>query len=184
MPPKDQLDVLIAFAGDLLQFLAVIIAVVALMLSTAVYRRTITVQHYGELDRMYMDLLRLAMEFPHLREMRARRTIEEQHQYDAYAYIVLNFVESVIDRCSNPQWRIAPSMFAAFRRKSIDRELSETWVSAINLELRLFRPWWEEVKDKDVFKPAFVAQVNQIYKDHGDARHLLGIASKKRLSAN
>jgi len=180
MTLKDLLDVLIGIGGDLLQFLGVIIAVVALMLSTAVYRRTITVQHYGELDRMYMDLLRLAMEFPHLREMRARRSVEEQQQYDAYAYIVFNFVESVIDRCSNPQWRIAPSVFAGLRRNAIDRELSETWVGAINLELGLFRPWWDEVKDKGVFKPRFVADVNRIYNDHGDARHMLGIAPKER----
>lgn len=55
--------------------------------------------HYAELDRLYFDLLKLALEHPHLRNPASiGNDALRQQQYDTYAYMVWNFIETVIDR--------------------------------------------------------------------------------------
>lgn len=55
--------------------------------------------HYAELDRLYFDLLKVALEHPHLRNPASiGNDALRRQQYDTYAYMVWNFIETVIDR--------------------------------------------------------------------------------------
>lgn len=125
---------------------------------------------YSELDRIYFDLLRLAIEHPHLRTPQrigkrddlALKTdydpypddpvsTEEQKatkarkvsQYDAYAFMVWNFVETIHDRCQEyPQ-------------------LLGTWATIVAAENRVHRGWFlkqmrveEERRNQPDYEPS------------------------------
>ncbi len=62
------------------------------------FRESNQLTHYAELDRLYFDLLRLAVQHPHLRNPDSIDDPVQKRQYDAYAYMVWNFIETVIDR--------------------------------------------------------------------------------------
>lgn len=106
---------------------------------------------YSELDRIYFDLLKMAIEHPHLRrvepipkgkdrvlnakydpypndpsdteEERAAKG-EKGAQYDAYAFMVWNFVETLHDRCQDYG------------------ELLGTWATIVAAENDLHRGWF------------------------------------------
>src|SRR5215475_12603094 len=63
------------------------------------FRTTLRDSYYAELDRVYFDLLKLALERPYLIEFPKSPDPEKAREYDAYAYMVWNFVETVFDRC-------------------------------------------------------------------------------------
>jgi hypothetical protein len=94
---------------------------------------------YSELDRMYSELLELAVQKLHLRrEAKADRTSSEQKEYHIYAYMIWNFVETVHDRIYKYdstkkilKTRNAPnktsffkSLFASRREKYISKPLN------------------------------------------------------------
>lgn len=62
------------------------------------FRESNQLIHYAELDRLYFDLLQLAVQHPHLRNPDGIDDQAKRQQYDAYAYMVWNFIETVIDR--------------------------------------------------------------------------------------
>ena len=117
------------------QLIAAIIAAGALIWSARTYREGISLSHYAELDRMYADLLSLAVERPNLRDV----TKELDQRGFAYAYMVWNFIEAVHDRVFEP---------------NSDQNLRDTWRAAIRVEYELFGPWFE--KNSGMFKPQFV----------------------------
>lgn len=83
--------------------------------------------NYSQLDTMYQQILSLAVERPHLRVhagSRARSDPAEKSEYDSYAFIVWNFVETVRDRCED------------------DQALRETWGPVIAVEHALHRDWF------------------------------------------
>jgi hypothetical protein len=141
-----QLDRTVQF-GDLLTILTVIFALIGGLISLNRFRRTVkqstaTLQsaHYSELDRFYAEIMRTAIEHPHLREPRYV-VPDEQYllddyvayddpdsakriQYDTYAYTVWNFLEAIHDRCAD------------------DKDLRDTWVPVIDAENDLHRGWF------------------------------------------
>ncbi len=118
--------------------------------SAAEARKIQAAAFYSELDRFYADILRIAIEYPFLRQPRAvapdsrmmladydpypddpHTTIEDikakQHkcaQYDAYAFMVWNFLETIHDRCHEH-----PNLY-------------ETWATIVSSENRLHRGWF------------------------------------------
>lgn len=105
---------------------------------------------YSELDRFYADILRIAIEYPDLRQPRPvapnTRTMLADYdpfpddpqttdadskakqrkcaQYDAYAFMVWNFLETIHDRCDEHP------------------ELHDTWATIVSAENRLHRGWF------------------------------------------
>jgi hypothetical protein len=106
---------------------------------------------YSELDRIYLDLLKLALELPHLRtpqpianrdeialqfdydpypgdpiDTQEQRSAKARKisQYDAYAFMVWNFIETIHDRCQDYP------------------ELLGTWATVVAAENRLHRGWF------------------------------------------
>jgi hypothetical protein len=154
-----------AFAA-LAQGSASILGLVALIYSVHAFRKSLKTLHYSELDRMYFDLLRLAVEKPHLRDPHADRTPRQQQEYDSYAFMVWNFLETIHDRCES------------------DRNLRGTWYPAMDAEDRLHREWFDRPENRHKFKEAFYAFVRgERFREHHartaregvqGARHPLG----------
>ena len=99
--------------------------------------------HYSELDHFYADILKIGIEKPHLRSPKPIASDEEAmfgdyrpyapekdddgtmaEQYDAYAFLVWNFLETIHDRCHE------------------DESLRGTWKPVIAAENRIHRGWF------------------------------------------
>src|SRR6266700_2783349 len=63
------------------------------------FTRTLRDSYYAELDRVYFELLKIALEQPYLADFAAMPDPSRQREYDAYAFMVWNFLETVFDRC-------------------------------------------------------------------------------------
>ena len=97
--------------------------VLTLFYSIWSFRTTLRDSYYAELDRVYFDLLKIGLEHPDLLDFPASPDPSKAREYDAYAFMVWNFLETVYDRCQG--WS--------------KRRLRETWypVIASNLDLDL-----------------------------------------------
>src|SRR5215211_88729 len=68
-----------ALFGGAVVTLALVLGVVtmaaaALLVTLRTFSKSLTISHYAELDRMYGELLKLAIDKPHLRDPDAKRT--------------------------------------------------------------------------------------------------------------
>lgn len=132
--------------------LAAAIAGGALVWSLRTYRESKSLSHYGELDRMYADLLKLAVEEPHLRQgPDTERDPNEEKQWPIYAYMVWNFLETVHDRVYYKHDRVY--------YESADIRLQETWGKVIRLEHEIFGLWFKD--NAEVFKGTFVEFIEE-----------------------
>lgn len=119
------------------QAVSTILAILALIYSIRTFNKSVMLSHYGALDQMYADLLKLAIEKPYLRAPSAARTPEEQQQYEIYAHLAWCFVETVHDH------------------SLLNSDLMRTWRSAIEIEERLHRDWLERPANRYMFKDEF-----------------------------
>jgi hypothetical protein len=93
---------------------------------------------YAQLDGVYMEIQSLIIQTPHLGDARATRTTEQMIQYDAFAFIVWNFVESIYD----------------YSRQ--DASVLETWKCIFIYESKLHRDWFDRPDSRTRFKTSFV----------------------------
>lgn len=100
--------------------------------------------HYGELDTIYFELLKIAIDRPYLRDPGDTRRKENKIEYDTYAYMTWNFIEAVHDRLGDQPMKDNSS--------STRHDLWETWGKAIDLEKSLHTEWWAEKRNRDKFK--------------------------------
>ena len=126
----------IAF-GTIAQGFASIMAIVALIYSMTTFRKSLQTSNYTELDSMYFDLLKVALEKPHLNNPMAARSDDQKIEYDIYAFMVWNFLEAIYDRCGN------------------NEHLCRTWYPVIDAENRKHREWFDYPDNKYKFKGAF-----------------------------
>ena len=126
-----------AALGAIAQGIASILAIAALLYSMTTFRRSLKTSHYTELDRMYFDLLKLAVEKSHLGNPKSSRTDEQKAEYEVYAYMVWNFLETIYDRCAR------------------DEHLCVTWYPVVDAENRLHREWFDRADNKHKFKQEF-----------------------------
>ncbi|MFZ5491551.1 MAG: hypothetical protein ACOY6E_03485 [Pseudomonadota bacterium] len=103
-------------------------AVLALLHAARSVRQSVANLHYTELDSIYLDLLKLAIDRPYLRQPDAiyRNPLAKTHQereYDVYARMIWTFLETVADRCDK------------------DKSLSDTWYPVIQDEGVVHRDW-------------------------------------------
>ncbi len=122
--------------GAITQGMASILAIAALILSIRTFRKSVRISHYGELDRMYFDLLSHRLGRRYLLQTELERKPEEETDYDVYAYMVWNFLEAVDDRCD-------------------DEDLRKTWYPVINTENALHRKWFDRPENAAKFKKKF-----------------------------
>ncbi|MBX3481362.1 MAG: hypothetical protein KF842_13270 [Caulobacter sp.] len=116
--------------------------------------------HYSELDSMFKEILLIAIEKPYLRDktqiaifshylgsqinppaylapkcdrITRERLKLQAAQYDMYAFIVFNFLETIHDRCYETRdWK-----------NRLDQSLVGTWIDIIGSEHRLHEDWFD-----------------------------------------
>ncbi len=103
------------------------------------FRTTLRDSYYAELDRVYFELLKLTLEHPYLLEYPKSPDPGKAREYDAYAFMVWNFVETVFDRCQG--WS--------------KRRLRETWYPVIEAENLRHRAWFDVPENRRKFKAHF-----------------------------
>lgn len=85
--------------GSVLTGVGAVIAFSALCYCITTFTKTLQVSNYSDLDRMYFDLLQISVERPRLINPEALRDADQQQEYDTYAFMVWNVMESIYDRC-------------------------------------------------------------------------------------
>ena len=113
--------------------------VLTLFYSIWSFRTTLRDSYYAELDRVYFDLLQIGLEHPDLVDFPASRDPTKAREYDAYAFMIWNFVETVYDRCQG--WS--------------KRRLRETWYPVIAAENDRHRAWFDRPDNRRKFKELF-----------------------------
>jgi hypothetical protein len=94
---------------------------------------------------MYFDILKLGIEKPYLRDPTLIATDQERRSYDAYAFIVWNFIETIHDRC----------------KKSHD--LMSTWMPVVKAEHKIHGEWFGNAENAPKFKVAFSRWVAECF---------------------
>lgn len=130
------------------QVVATILAIGALVYSIRTFDKSVLLSHFSELDAMYSDLLRIAIDKPHLRTQGANRTPEQALEYEYYAHMSWCFVESVYDRAK------------------LDKKILPTWFSAIDIETRLHREWLDRPENAHKFKREFRKYIGDTFPVH------------------
>jgi len=123
--------------GTIASAVSSILAIAALLYSMTTYRKSLQLSHYSELDTLYADLLKTALDKPHLCDPHAKRSAEQAIEYDIYAFLVWNFLETIVDRCKR------------------DKHLRSTWYPVIDTENRKHRHWFERDENRHKFKASF-----------------------------
>jgi hypothetical protein len=118
------------------------------------FRTTLRDSYYAELDRVYFDLLRIGMERPDLLDFPVSRDPSKAREYDAYAFMVWNFVETVFDRCQG--WS--------------KRRLRETWYPVIAEENARHRDWFNLPENRRKFKESFCRFIDARYPARSSVR--------------
>lgn len=105
------------------------------------FRTSMRDSYYAELDRIYFDLLRIRLERPELVDYPESPDASKAREYDAYAFMVWNFAETVFDRSQGWGWS--------------KRRLRETWYPVIAAEAERHRAWFDLPENRRNFKDAF-----------------------------
>jgi hypothetical protein len=93
---------------------------------------------YAQLDRTYFEIQKLLMQKPYLSNRPdLKRTKAEEHEYDAFAFIVWNFLESIFDYSEK------------------DDFLLETWGCIFKYEARRHLEWFRRDENHEKFKERF-----------------------------
>lgn len=97
---------------------------------------------YATLDRAYFDIQKTLIEYPHLAvSSSVGKTLEQNVQYDAFAFITWNFLESIFDYAEH------------------NKVLRETWHCILCYEAALHGAWFLEPRNARKFKDRFTAYV-------------------------
>ena len=105
------------------------------------FRTTLRDSYYSELDRVYFELLKLGLEHPELLDFPTAPDPGKAREYDAYAFMVWNFAETVFDRSRGWAWS--------------KRRLRDTWYPVIAAEAERHRAWFDRPENRRNFKDPF-----------------------------
>lgn len=96
--------------------------------------------YYATLDRTYFDIQRAIIDNPHLaRPALDGKTPEQVVQYDAFAFMTWNFVETIYDYAIDGD----------------DPQLRKTWECVVMYEAKLHGAWFKELRNQPKFKKSF-----------------------------
>lgn len=103
-------------------------AVSALLHAARSFRRSVNNINYTELDNLYFELLKMSIDKPYLRQpeliyRNPQLKTNQEREYDIYARMIWNFLETIADRCDS------------------DRDLSDTWHPVIQDEGSVHKQW-------------------------------------------
>jgi hypothetical protein len=107
---------------------------------------------YAQLDSTYMAILKMVVDNPRLGLTPAHRSPEEQAQYDAFAFIMWNFLESIYDFCLD------------------DPSLKETWDCILVHESAAHAGWFDREENRRKFKRKFRVYIDdEVFSRGGQA---------------
>jgi hypothetical protein len=99
---------------------------------------------YATMDRAYFDIQKLIIEYPHLASTELQdKSPEEITQYDAFAFIVWNFIESIYDYSKE------------------EKNLAETWECILKFESVKHAAWFHRPENRVKFKTSFVHYIER-----------------------
>ena len=139
---SDEYETLWTAISSMMSIIATMMAIFALIYSMRTYRKTMQIVHYGEIDKMYFEILKEALAKPHLVRQDIERDEEQRVEYGVYAFIVWNFLESIYDRCL------------------LDPELRKTWFPIIEAERKIHLIWIQKEENRAKFKAEFLEFVD------------------------
>ncbi|WP_263833421.1 hypothetical protein [Sulfurospirillum oryzae] len=140
---SDEYETLWTAVSAIMSILATMMAIFALIYSMRTYRKTMQIVHYGEIDKMYFEILKEALNKPHLVRQGIERSVEQETEYDIYAFIVWNFLESIYDRCM------------------LDHALQKTWFPIIEAERKIHVAWIQKDENRVKFKAEFLSFIEK-----------------------
>lgn len=135
---NEEYTTLWAAVSAIMGVIATMMAVFALLYSMRSYNKTMRIVHYGEIDKMYFEILKEALSKPHVVRQNIVRSEEEEVEYGIYAFIVWNFLESIYDRCM------------------LDVNLQTTWFPIIETERETHLAWIQNPQNRIKFKDEFL----------------------------
>jgi hypothetical protein len=159
------------------------VSLLSIFMSLYVYRRVRSITLYSDLDRLYLELLKLGIENPKFvdpnytqRYPTSFETRKERTQYELYAFIAWNICETIVDRGDN-------------------HLTFQSWKPVLALEANLHSAWFESEGNEKKFKKAFIDYIarhhkaikeGQLAKLHRDShfdrlRHWLASANNKHV---
>jgi hypothetical protein len=163
--------------GAVVGFLSIAIAGFAIFASLVGLRRQLSDAYYSEIDRLYFDLTSLQLTVEGLAEKCGKPASQGgDAQYEAYALMVWNFIETVFDRCCEERG-IGPKKRFSLRRVFIKSSraraeaspLFETWRPVILKDARRHLPWFTTTPDLP-FKGRFRVWVTEFLSREAEAR--------------
>jgi hypothetical protein len=104
------------------------------------FAKSVERAHYSELDSMYFNVLKVALEKPYLMNQTAKRTNAQDREYNIYAFMVWNFLEAIHDRCGE---------------HSDHSDLRDTWYRVIEVEHTKHKEWFRHPDNENKFKKCF-----------------------------
>ena len=140
---SDEYETMWTAISSIMGIIATTLAIFALIYSMRTYRKTMQIVHYGEIDKMYFEILKEALNKPFLLKHDSERSTEEELQYNTYAFIVWNFLESIYDRCM------------------LDHALQKTWFPIIQAERKIHLPWIQENENRAKLKAEFLSFIDK-----------------------
>lgn len=130
---------------ELYQVLSLVISSTALIISLLnslyIYKKTRSLAMYSDIDKLYLELLKLGIEHPTFVDPKYTHDFinkfegEERTRYELYAFIAWNICETIFDR------------------KDEDDLTFSSWKPVLEFETTLHREWFKENPDK--FKDEF-----------------------------
>ena len=94
----------IEFWSLMMDSLSTILAAAAIFLYIIFWFKDKTSNDYDVFDNLYLDLLKTGMEYPKFRDIgktkkyKSAFTEDELIQYEVYAFITWNFIETILDK--------------------------------------------------------------------------------------
>jgi len=134
-------------AGVIAQALGSIGIILTLFYSAWTFATTLRENYYAELDRVYFELLKIGLERPYLLASPPPLEPAKAKEYDAYAFMVWNFLETVVDRCEG----------------SSNRHLRDTWYPVVATENAMHRAWFDLPENRRKFKARFTRFIEMHY---------------------
>ena len=129
------------FWGILMDSLSTVLAAIAIFIYIFFWIKDKTSSNYDVFDAIYLDILKIGMDKPAFRNIEKTQNYKEVFvdegliQYEIYAFISWNFVETIFDKS--------------------DDELLVTWGPAIKYEASLHKEWMKDPINKVKFKESF-----------------------------
>lgn len=151
------LSSVVAAAGTVVVALSVLLAWWTYKKEQRNHDRQARERHYQAIDQLYFELLRVTIEFPYLRSAKFIQqwdsgvvNIEGYDEdrtlrYEAYAFMVWNFLETIYDRCQGPENYL----------------LSDTWQPVFTHDGLLHLAWFRRPENKRHFKEQFQKYVER-----------------------